>query len=300
LAAAYGRGENDEFVAPSRIGGYAGMADGDGLVMINFRADRARQMLDALLDPGFAGFARHRLVRFARAVGMVEYSSGLNRHMTILFPPVDLTRTFGEEIARAGLRQLRIAETEKYAHVTFFFSGGREEPFEGEERILIPSPKVATYDLTPAMSAVEVTDRLIEAIRGGRFDAIVVNYANADMVGHTGIHDAAVAAIEAVDACLGRLVAAIEEAHGALLITADHGNAERMFDPATGQPHTAHTSNRVPAVLVGAPETGVLRDGGLSDVAPTLLALLGLAKPAAMTGSPLFEPRASGARRARA
>jgi 2,3-bisphosphoglycerate-independent phosphoglycerate mutase len=297
LDAAYGRGENDEFVAPTAVGAIGGMTDSDGLVMANFRADRARQTLDALLDPGFDGFVRHRVVRFVAAVGMVEYSSGLNRFMTTLFPPVDLSQTYGEVIAGAGLRQLRIAETEKYAHVTFFFSGGREEPFAGEERILVPSPKVATYDLAPAMAAVEVTDRLVEAIAGGRFDAIVVNFANADMVGHTGVHEAAVKAIEAIDGCLDRLIKAVEDAGGALLITADHGNAEQMFDETTAQPHTAHTSNRVPVVLVGGPGGAALHDGRLADVAPTLLDLLGLPKPAAMTGRSLIEPR-SAARRA--
>ncbi|MEX2649882.1 MAG: 2,3-bisphosphoglycerate-independent phosphoglycerate mutase, partial [Alphaproteobacteria bacterium] len=292
VAMAYARGESDEFVAPTIIGGFAGMKDGDGLVMANFRADRVRQLLAALLDPGFAGFTR-RPVGFAAAAGMVAYASALSRFLVTLFPSIELGHTFGEVVAEAGLRQLRIAETEKYAHVTFFFGGGREEPYPGEDRILVPSPKVATYDLAPAMSAPEVTDRLVAAIDAGTYDVIVVNYANADMVGHTGDHRAAVAAIEAVDACLGRLAEAVERAGGALLITADHGNAEQMFDAATGQPHTAHTSNRVPVILQGAPATARLRDGRLADVAPTLLALLGLPKPAEMTGQTLMSSRAA-------
>ncbi len=192
-------------------------------------------------------------------------------------------------VADASLTQLRIAETEKYAHVTFFLNGGREEVFPGEERILVPSPRVATYDLVPAMSAVEVTHRLIEAIEGGRFDLIVVNYANGDMVGHTGVLTAAIEAARTVDICLGRLEAAVIEAGGVLLVTADHGNCELMQDPETGQPHTAHTLNRVPAVLINGPAGGGLRDGRLADVAPTLLELMGLAKPAAMTGFSLID-----------
>jgi 2,3-bisphosphoglycerate-independent phosphoglycerate mutase len=206
-----------------------------------------------------------------------------------LFPPDDLKDTFGEVVSRAGLSQLRIAETEKYAHVTFFFNGGRETEFPGESRILVPSPKVATYDLKPEMSAPEVTDRLVAAIDEGRFDLIVVNYANTDMVGHTGDIAAAVKAVETVDQCLGRLADAVKRAGGALLITADHGNAEMMRDPATGQPHTAHTLNPVPVVLVNPPKGVVgVADGKLADVAPTLLALMGAAQPAAMTGRPLL------------
>jgi 2,3-bisphosphoglycerate-independent phosphoglycerate mutase len=297
---AYARGETDEFMAPTVIGAYvgAGAVDGDALVMANFRADRVREILGALLDPAFEAFPRRR-VAWAGAIGMTEYSAALDPFLETLFPPVDLGQTFGAVVAEAGLKQLRIAETEKYAHVTFFFSGGREEPYAGEERILVPSPKVATYDLAPAMAAPEVTDRLLAAIESGVFDVIVVNYANADMVGHTGDHAAAVAAIEAVDACLGRLVPAVERAGGALLITADHGNAERMFDPATGQPHTAHTANRVPVVLIGG-WADALRDGALADVAPTLLALMGLPRPAAMTGESLIAARVQGARRLRA
>jgi len=290
----YAAGVTDEFVLPAPIAGYAGMRDGDGLIMANFRADRARQMLSALLDPGFDGFARPRVVTFAATLGMVEYSSALNRFMPALFPPKPLTHMLGEVVAEAGLKQLRIAETEKYAHVTFFFNGGEERELPGESRILVPSPKVATYDLQPDMSANELTDRLVAAIDGGTFDLIVCNYANTDMVGHTGDYRAAVRAVEAVDACLGRVAEAIKRAGGALILTADHGNAEVMVDPETGQPHTAHTCNPVPVMVVNAQGEGrnapiALRDGKLADVAPTVLELLGLAPPREMTGRSLIQ-----------
>jgi 2,3-bisphosphoglycerate-independent phosphoglycerate mutase len=290
VEAAYRRGETDEFVRPSVIGPYRGMGNGDGVLIGNFRADRVREIAAALLDPDFSGFARRRVVDFAAAVGLVEYSAELNRFLTTLFAPENLDDTFGEVIARAGLTQLRIAETEKYAHVTFFFNGGRETVFPGEERILVPSPKVATYDRQPQMSAPEVTDKVVEAIAAGRFDVIVLNYANADMVGHTGKLDAAIAAVETIDSCLGRVAAAVEQVGGTLVITADHGNAEMMRDPETGEPHTAHTLNRVPFLVVNPPVPIVrLEDGRLADVAPTLLDLLGLDKPAAMTGHSLAE-----------
>jgi 2,3-bisphosphoglycerate-independent phosphoglycerate mutase len=294
---AYGRGQSDEFVVPSVVAGYAGMRDGDGALCGNFRADRVREILTALLDPGFSGFERRRVVRFAAALGMTEYSTELGRYIKALFPPEDLADTFGEVVSRAGLKQLRIAETEKYAHVTFFFNGGREKEVPGESRILVPSPKVATYDMKPEMSAPEVTDKLVAAIDESRFDVIILNYANADMVGHTGDIAAAVKSVEAVDRCLGRLAGAVKRAGGTLLITADHGNAEMMRDPETGQPHTAHTLNPVPLVLVNPPPgvTG-LRDGTLADIAPTLLALLGLRQPAAMTGRPLVSRAAERAR----
>jgi 2,3-bisphosphoglycerate-independent phosphoglycerate mutase len=287
----YAAGVGDEFVAPTVVGGYAGMADGDGLLMANFRADRAREILRALLEPDFDDFARPRVVRFAAAFGMVEYSRGLRQHLEALFPPQDLDDTLGEVVAAAGLKQLRIAETEKYAHVTFFLNGGREELFDGEERVLVPSPKVATYDLQPEMSAPQVTDLLVEAIESGRFDLVVVNYANGDMVGHTGILEAAMKAVEAVDAAIGRLSAAVERVGGCLLITADHGNAEQMYDLETWQPHTAHTVNKVPVLLVNPPPgVDALVDGRLADVAPTLLALMGLAQPPSMTGTSLVRP----------
>ncbi|MBP5859009.1 2,3-bisphosphoglycerate-independent phosphoglycerate mutase [Marivibrio halodurans] len=289
LAQAYERDEKDEFVTPTVLGDYTGMADGDGLLMANFRADRAREILTALLDPIFDGFDRGPAVAFSGALGMVEYSKSLNTFMTLLFPPETPRETLGEVVSTAGLRQLRIAETEKYAHVTFFFNGGEEEVFEGEERILVPSPDVATYDLKPEMSAEAVTDKLIEAIESDRFDLIVVNYANPDMVGHTGVFDAAVKAIETVDHCVGRLEEAVTAKGGAMLITADHGNADMMLDTASGQAHTAHTMNRVPLVYCGPRAEGaVLADGRLADLAPTLLAIMGLDQPEAMSGTNLI------------
>jgi len=289
VKAAYARGETDEFVEPTAIAGYRGMRDGDGLFIANFRADRVREIAAALLDPDFAGFSRPKLIAFAAALGLVEYSTELNGRLVTLFPPEDLEDTFGEMVSRAGLTQLRIAETEKYAHVTFFFNGGRETVFSGEERILVPSPKVPTYDQQPEMSALEVTAKLVAAIRSGGFDVIVVNYANTDMVGHTGSLGAAIEAVEAVDTCLGRLSAAVEDAGGTLVITADHGNAEMMRDPQTGEPHTAHTLNPVPFIIVNPPrDVRLLHDGRLSDVAPTLLDILGLPKPATMTGHSLI------------
>ena len=289
VEAAYWRGESDEFVLPTAIGGYRGIADGDGVLFANFRADRIREIAGALLDSDFSGFVREKCVDFAAAAGLTEYSEELNRFLATLFPPADLSDTFGEVVADAGMTQLRIAETEKYAHVTFFFNGGRETVFAGEERILVPSPKVATYDLQPQMSAPEVTDKVVEAIRSGRFDIVVLNYANTDMVGHTGRLDAAIAAVETVDACLGRLDAAVEAAGGTLVITDDHGNADMMRDPETGEPHTAHTLNPVPFLVVNAPGSiARVENGRLADVAPTLLAILGLPQPKAMTGHSLI------------
>ncbi len=294
VKASYDSQVTDEFVLPTAIGDYAGMADGDGIVMANFRADRAREILLALLDPAFDGFARPRQVKFAAAVGMVAYSEHLDGLLATLFAPVPLNGILAEVLSSAGLRQLRIAETEKYAHVTFFFNGGVEAPFDGEERILVPSPKVATYDLCPEMSAVEVTDRLVAAIATGKFDFVFINYANPDMVGHTGKMKAAVKAIATVDQCLGRLEAAVIEAGGTLLITADHGNAETMRDAASGEPFTSHTVNDVPVVLVNGPAgIAALSDGRLADVAPTLLALMGLKRPEQMTGRSLLEPASS-------
>jgi len=291
IAASYAAGVSDEFLLPAALGGYAGMRDGDGLLMANFRADRAREILSALVDPAFDGFPRRRVVRFAAAAGMTSYASTLDAFLPALFPPDALLNTLGEAVARAGLKQLRIAETEKYAHVTFFLNGGEERVFAGEDRILVPSPKVATYDLQPEMSAPEVTDRLVAAIASGKYDLIVANYANPDMVGHTGDLAAAVRAAETIDGCLGRLEAALRGAGGAMLVTADHGNLEMMRDVATGQAHTAHTTNLVPVLLVNPPRPASLRDGRLADVAPTVLALMGLPKPAEMTGDSLLDDR---------
>jgi len=289
VAKGYAAKLDDEFVLPTVIDGYAGMKDGDGLLMFNFRADRARQILTALLDPMFDGFKRSRLVKFTAAVGMVEYSAALNEFLKTLFPPAIIKMGLGETVARAGLKQLRIAETEKYAHVTFFFNGGEERQFDGEERILVPSPKVATYDLKPEMSAPEVTDKLVEAIGSGKFDLVVINYANSDMVGHTGNLPAAIKAIEAVDACLGKLMEAVKKAGGVLFVTADHGNAEQMYDEQTHQKHTQHTLNRVPALLFNAPANiRSLNDGKLADVAPTMLALMQVPQPKEMTGHSLL------------
>jgi 2,3-bisphosphoglycerate-independent phosphoglycerate mutase len=288
VEAAYARGETDEFVLPTAIGGYAGMRDGDGILFANFRADRIREIVAALVDPDFSGFEREKRVKFSAALGLVEYSEELNRFLDTLFPPFDLHDTIGEVVAKAGLKQLRIAETEKYAHVTFFFNGGRETVFDGEERILVPSPKVATYDQQPQMSAVEVTDKVVDAIKSAKFDLIVLNYANTDMVGHTGDIAATETAVETVDTCLGRIAAALQAAGGALVVTADHGNAEMMRDPQTGEPHTAHTLNPVPFVVVNAPVTKHVAKGRLCDIAPTLLDLLGLATPPAMTGRSLI------------
>jgi 2,3-bisphosphoglycerate-independent phosphoglycerate mutase len=276
-------------VLPVTLDGYQGMKDGDGILFVNFRADRAREILTALLEPDFIGFTRKKVIHFAVAAGMVEYSDQLNKHMTALFPPKVIENSMGEIVAKAGMKQLRIAETEKYPHVTFFFNGGREEPYVGEERIVVPSPKVATYDLQPEMSASKVTDKVVEAIDSGKFDFVVLNYANPDMVGHTGFLDAAIKAVEAIDECLGRLFAAVEKQGGIVLLTADHGNCEHMYDPQTHGPHTAHTLERVPVMLVNAPSSvKSLHDGKLADVAPTLLELMGMPKPGVMDGQSLL------------
>ncbi|TNE59914.1 MAG: 2,3-bisphosphoglycerate-independent phosphoglycerate mutase [Alphaproteobacteria bacterium] len=291
INACYSEDITDEFLSPQSAQTYPGMNDGDGILMANFRADRAREILTALLDPLFDGFARPRPIKFAAALGMVEYSEALNELVKTLYPSQDIHNTLGEWTAAHGKRQLRIAETEKYAHVTFFLNGGRETVFENEERILIPSPKVATYDLQPEMSAPEVTDKLVAAIRSGSFDLIVVNYANGDMVGHTGIMPAAIQAVETLDACLGRLEAALKETGGVMLITADHGNVELMEDPETHGPHTAHTTFDVPLLLINQEVLGKsvsLESGRLADLAPTTLQLMGLAIPPEMTGHSLL------------
>ncbi|AGI26471.1 phosphoglyceromutase [Pseudomonas sp. ATCC 13867] len=282
LNAAYERGESDEFVKATRIGAQVRVEDGDAVIFMNFRADRARELSRAFVEPGFKEFPRQRELKLAEYVMLTQYAAGIPAPSA--FKPESLDNVLGEYLARNGKTQLRIAETEKYAHVTFFFSGGREEPFEGEERILIPSPKVATYDVQPEMSAPEVTDRIVDAIENQRFDVIIVNYANGDMVGHTGVFEAAVKAVECLDTCVGRIVEALDKVGGEALITADHGNVEQMEDVMTGQAHTAHTCEPVPFVYVGKRKLSIREGGVLADVAPTLLTLMGLEQPKEMTG----------------
>jgi 2,3-bisphosphoglycerate-independent phosphoglycerate mutase len=290
LEAAHARDVTDEFVPATVLPGHAGIRDGDGLLCFNFRADRAREILAALLDPSFDGFPRPAPPRLAAALGMTQYSEHLDRcGLATLFPPQSMRGLLGEVVAAAGRTQLRMAETEKYPHVTYFLNGGNEAVLPGEHRILVPSPKVATYDLQPAMSAPELARKAVDAIATGPHDLIVLNFANADMVGHTGSLDAATRAVEAVDEALGRVADAVAARGGALLVTADHGNAEQMRDALTGQPHTAHTTNPVPVVLMGGPPGAKLREGGrLADLAPTLLALMGLDQPPEMTGKNLL------------
>ena len=283
LEAAYARGETDEFVKPTLVGSGAKIADGDAILYMNFRADRARQLTQAFVDPAFSGFERGRSIKLAAFVSLTQYSDDL-AVTAVAYPPQSLHDSLGEYLSNLGLHQLRIAETEKYAHVTFFFSGGREEPYAGEDRILVPSPKVATYDLQPEMSCPEVTDKLVEAIGSGKYDFIVCNLANADMVGHSGKLDAAIKAVEAVDVALGRLTDAIRSAGGEMLISADHGNLE-MMRAVDGQPHTQHTVGPVPLVYVG--RKAHLQSGALRDLAPTVLALMGLPQPEEMTGHSL-------------
>jgi 2,3-bisphosphoglycerate-independent phosphoglycerate mutase len=286
VAAAYARGESDEFIAPTVLDGYVPMADGDGVFCLNFRADRAREILAALADPAFDGFetgARPRL----HMLGMVDYSAAHDRYMSAVYPKRQVEDTLAAWVARHGLRQFHLAETEKYPHVTFFLNGGKETPEPGEDRYMPASPKVATYDMQPEMSAPEVTERLVGAIRDG-YDLIVVNYANPDMVGHTGDLAAAARACEAVDAGLGTALEALGEAGGAILVCADHGNCDVMVDPETGKPHTAHTLSPVPVILWGGPEGASLRDGILADLAPTVLSLMGIEPPKAMTGRSLI------------
>ncbi len=287
LASAYDAGKSDEFVAPSVVAGYSGLKPGDGLFMLNFRADRAREILSALGDPAFDAFAVPGRPPIT-LLGMVDYSELHNEYMSIAYPKQKIVNTLGAWVARQGLRQFRLAETEKYPHVTFFLNGGQEAPEKGEDRYMPNSPKVATYDLQPEMAAAEVTDRFVAAIEEG-YDLIVTNYANPDMVGHTGDLQAAIKACEAVDQGLERVLAALSKAGGAMIVTADHGNCEVMIDPVTGAPHTAHTTNPVPVILVGGPPGARLRNGRLSDLAPTLLTLMGLAVPPEMTGTSLIE-----------
>ena len=287
VAKAYERGETDEFIQPTVIGGHTGIHDKDGVFCINFRADRAREILRAIGEPGFSEFDVGTRPKLSGLLGMVEYSTRHNAHMTTVFPPRDIVNTLGSWVAQKGLRQFRLAETEKYPHVTFFLNGGKEEPEEGEDRYMAPSPKVATYDLQPEMSAAEVGDKLVEAIEK-QYDLIVINFANPDMVGHTGVLEAAIKAVETVDIQLGRAIEALEKVGGAVIVTADHGNCETMVDPVTGGPHTAHTTNLVPVVMYGGPEGVSLRDGKLCDLAPSLLELMGLEQPEEMTGESLI------------
>ena len=287
ITTGYGRGETDEFITPTVIGGFAGVKDGDGVFCLNFRADRAREIMAVIGQPDFDGFQTGPRPDLAGLLGMVEYSDAHTGYMTAMFPKAPLVNTLGAWVAQKGLRQFRLAETEKYPHVTFFLNGGKEVPEVGEDRFMPQSPKVATYDLQPEMSAEDVTDRFVQAIHD-RYDLIVVNYANPDMVGHTGDLAAAIRACEAVDAGLGRVVAALRDTGGVMIVTADHGNCEMMIDPVTGGPHTAHTLNPVPVILVGAAEGTGLQGGRLSDLAPTLLELMGLPKPPEMTGESLL------------
>jgi 2,3-bisphosphoglycerate-independent phosphoglycerate mutase len=294
IAAAYQDKVTDEFIIPAVIGAYRGMADGDAVLCFNFRSDRVRELLSALLEPEFSGFARPRHIRFAAAAGMTRYSAELVPYMSELFPPTSMNNLLGDVVTNAGRMQLRMAETEKYPHVTYFLNGGEEKSQPGEDRIMVPSPKVATYDLQPEMSAPELTDKAVTAIGSGKYDLIVLNFANPDMVGHTGSLPAAIKAVETVDHGLGRIVEAIDKAGGALLVTADHGNCELMRDPATGGPHTAHTTNPVPVILHRATgEAGPLKDGRLADIAPTLLQLMGLEQPPEMTGQSLLRAHAA-------
>ena len=288
IADAYAHKHFDEFIVPAVIGDYHGMKDGDGVLCFNFRADRVREILSAMLDPGFSGFPRKRVVRFSAAVGMTQYSDELDKFLETIFPPQTFPNILGEVVANAHRTQLRMAETEKYPHVTYFLNGGREQPFDGEDRIMVPSPKVATYDLQPEMSAPELTAKAVEAIESKKYDLIVLNFANPDMVGHTGSLPAAIKAVETVDTGLGKIADAIRRVGGALLVTADHGNCEMMRDPETGGPHTAHTTNLVPLILAGAGNRVLLAEGRLADIAPTLLELMGLPKPAEMTGHSLL------------
>ncbi|WP_299209667.1 2,3-bisphosphoglycerate-independent phosphoglycerate mutase [uncultured Tateyamaria sp.] len=285
IEAAYDDDKTDEFIPAAVMDGYKGAKDGDGLFCLNFRADRAREIMAALGDPGFDAFAPEGRPEWSGLIGMADYSEDHKAYMTAVYPKPEIVNTLGAWVAKAGLRQFRLAETEKYPHVTFFLNGGEEQPEEGEDRAMPKSPAVATYDLQPEMSCVEVTDKFIAAIEEG-YDLIVVNYANPDMVGHTGDLDAAIAACEAVDTGLGRVLPVLAKAGAAMILTADHGNCETMTDPETGAPHTAHTTNLVPVALIGA--AGALRDGKLADLAPTILELIGLEQPEEMTGVSLI------------
>ncbi len=286
LEQAYARDETDEFVQGTRIGERVSMADGDSVVFMNFRSDRARELTRSFIEPDFSEFERKVAPQLGAFVTLTRYHEEFD--VPVAFGPAELNNILAEYISDLDMRQLRLAETEKYAHVTFFFNGGREEPFPGEDRVLVPSPQVATYDQQPEMSSVEVTDNLVQAIEAGTHELIICNYANPDMVGHTGNYEAAVKAIGAIDNALGRIVKALKSVGGEMLITADHGNAEHMHDADTGQPHTAHSNNPVPLVYVGRPGE-LLEDGALCDIAPTLLYMLGLEQPAEMSGRTLLK-----------
>lgn len=287
VQAAYDTGTDDEFIPATIIGDYVGAHDGDGFFCLNFRADRAREIMAALADPAFDAFDAAGRPKWAACMGMAKYSDAHARYMTTMYHKPDLPNTLGEWVAKKGLRQFRLAETEKYPHVTFFLNGGQEIPSNGEDRFMPKSPDVATYDLQPEMSCAEVTDHFVAAIED-RYDLIIVNYANPDMVGHTGDLNAAIAACEAVDAGLARVMTALEKTGGAMILTADHGNCETMIDPETGGAHTAHTLNPVPVAVIGAPDGAQLRSGRLADLAPTLLHLMNLDQPAEMTGQNLL------------
>nr|MBP6700989.1 phosphoglycerate mutase (2,3-diphosphoglycerate-independent) [Halioglobus sp.] len=287
---AYTRGENDEFVLPTAIRApdqpAALVADGDCILFMNFRSDRARELTRAFIEPGFEHFARRTVPKLTDFVMTTEYAADINT--SCAFAAQNLHNVLGDYLAQQGRTQLRIAETEKYAHVTFFFSGGREEPFPGEDRVLVKSPPVATYDLQPEMSAPELTDKLVAAIRSGNYDLIVCNYANGDMVGHTGILAAAIKAVEALDECLGRVEQAVLEVDAEALVTADHGNCEQMLDYESGQQHTQHTTDLVPLLYIGKRRLQLDPAGGkLADIAPTLLAMMGLPQPPEMSGASL-------------
>lgn len=284
----YSEAVTDEFIVPAVNKNYTGVKNGDGILMANFRADRAREILNAILFENFDGFTRKRIVKISEAVGAVEYSEELSRYVKTLFPAEIVRNTLGEIISNQGLNQLRIAETEKYAHITFFFNGGAEAVFKGEDRILVPSPKVATYDLKPEMSAFEVTDKLVEAIKSKKYSLIVCNFANGDMVGHTGTMNAAVKAVETLDECLGKLKSAIEATGAVMIVTADHGNVEQMVDE-NGKPHTQHTVGSVPFIIVNGEKNIKLKNGRLCDIAPTILEIMEIKKPDGMSGESLIK-----------
>ncbi|MCF6304776.1 MAG: 2,3-bisphosphoglycerate-independent phosphoglycerate mutase [Rhodobacteraceae bacterium] len=289
IKTAYAAGETDEFISPAVIGDYSGIKTGDGLLFMNFRADRAREILAALAAPDFDGFAAAQ-PEFASLCGLVEYSDKHNKYMEVIYPSTPIKNTLGHWVATHGKTQFRLAETEKYPHVTFFMNGGEENPEMGEARYVAPSPKVKTYDMQPEMSAAEVTEHFVKAIKSQEHDLIIVNYANPDMVGHTGDLAAAIKACEAVDAGIAQVLEALESVGGAMILTADHGNCEVMVDPETGGPHTAHTLSPVPVILFGGPRGAKIRHGGrLADLAPTLLELMQLPQPKEMTGLSLID-----------